>query len=83
MNFKGLGMAFAAAAACAMAPASAAQPQLAAEAQSRHIEVDLRKAAGPLDRSFNFSVGSDYPGTLIRPESLAQLKLAVDELGFR
>ncbi|KRC80417.1 beta-xylosidase [Sphingomonas sp. Root241] len=66
-----------------MAPASAAQPQLAAEAQSRHIAVDLRKAAGPLDRSFNFSVGSDYPGTLIRPESLAQLKLAVDELGFR
>jgi xylan 1,4-beta-xylosidase len=83
MNFKRLGMAFAAAAACVMAPASAAQPQVAAEAQPRHIEVDLRKAAGPLDRSFNFSVGSDYPGTLIRPESLAQLKLAVDELGFR
>lgn len=83
MNFKGLGMALAAAAACAMAPASAARPQVAGEAQSRHIEVDLRKAAGPLDRSFNFSVGADYPGTLIRPESLAQLKTAVDELGFR
>lgn len=83
MNFKGLGMALAAAAACAMAPASAARPQAAAEAQPRHIEVDLRKAAGPLDRSFNFSVGADYPGTLIRPESLAQLETAVDELGFR
>lgn len=82
MNFRGLGIAFAAAAACAMAPASA-RPQMAAEAQSRHIEVDLRKAAGPLDRSFNFSVGADYPGTLIRPESLAQLKTAVGELGFR
>ena len=82
MNFRGLGMAFAAAVACAMAPASA-RPQVAAEAQSRHIEVDLRKAAGPLDRSFNFSVGADYPGTLIRPESLAQLKTAVGELGFR
>ena len=83
MNFNGLGMAFAAAAACAMAPASSAQPEGTAQAQSRHIAVDVRKAAGPLDRSFNFSVGSDYPGTLMRPESLAQLKTAVDELGFR
>ena len=83
MNFKGLSMAFAAAAACAMAPASSARPEGTAQAQSRHIAVDVRKAAGPLDRSFNFSVGSDYPGTLMRPESLAQLKTAVDELGFR
>ena len=29
------------------------------------------------------SVGSDYPGTLIRDDSLAQLKIAKDELGFR
>jgi xylan 1,4-beta-xylosidase len=29
------------------------------------------------------SVGSDYPGTLIRDDSQAQLKLVVDELGFR
>jgi xylan 1,4-beta-xylosidase len=29
------------------------------------------------------SVGSDFPGTLIRDDSQAQLKLAVDELGFR
>lgn len=52
-------------------------------AQVRTIEVDVSKAVGPLDRSFNFSVGSDYPGTLSRPDSLAQLKTAVDELGFR
>jgi xylan 1,4-beta-xylosidase len=49
----------------------------------RVIEVDLGKAEAPLDRSFNFSVGGDYPGTLIRPESLAQLRTARAELGFR
>jgi len=52
-------------------------------AQVRRIEVDLAKADKPFDRSFNFSVGADYPGTLIRPESLAQLKTSVDEHGFR
>ncbi|MCW3836473.1 cellulase family glycosylhydrolase [Sphingomonas canadensis] len=60
----------------AMSPAAGAEP-------ARGISVDLRKAGGPLDRAFNFSVGADYPGTLIRPESLAQLRMAVDELGFR
>jgi xylan 1,4-beta-xylosidase len=52
-------------------------------AQIRRIEVDLAKAGKPFDQSFNFSVGADYPGTLIRPESLAQLKTSVDEHGFR
>jgi len=42
--------------------------------QSRHF--DWRG-----DRFFDLSVGSDYPGTLIRDDSQAQLKLAVDELG--
>src|SRR6202142_1932278 len=37
----------------------------------------------PVDRFFDLSVASDYPGTLIRPDSQAQLKTAVDELGFR
>ena len=36
-----------------------------------------------MDRFFDLSVGSDYPGTLIRDDSQAQLKLTVDELGFR
>lgn len=67
-------------AALAMAPAHAQAPE---SGQVRTIHVDLSKAGKPLDRSFNFSVGADYPGTLIRPESLAQLKTAVDELGFR
>ena len=43
----------------------------------------MAKANKPLDRFFDLSVGSDYPGTLIKPEAQAQLKTAVDELGFR
>jgi xylan 1,4-beta-xylosidase len=55
-----------------------AQSQLA-----RTIAVDLKDSAGPVDHFFDLSVGSDFPGTLIRDDSQAQLKLAVDELGFR
>lgn len=50
---------------------------------ARVIEMDLRRAAGPIDRSFDFAVGADFPGTLRRADSQAQLKTAVDELGFR
>ena len=50
---------------------------------SRPIELDLSAAHRPLDRFFDLSVGSDYPGTLIRPANQAQLKAATDELGFR
>ena len=49
----------------------------------RLVAVDVAAAASPVDRFFDLSVGSDFPGTLIRPDSQAQLKLAVDELGFR
>ncbi|HTQ57929.1 MAG TPA: alpha/beta hydrolase-fold protein [Bryobacteraceae bacterium] len=49
----------------------------------RHIDIDVARAVKPLDRFFDLSVGSDYPGTLIRDDSQAQLKTAVDELGFR
>jgi xylan 1,4-beta-xylosidase len=49
----------------------------------RHIPVDLGGASAPRDRFADLSVGSDYPGTLIRDDSLAQLKTAKDELGFR
>src|SRR3990170_1827552 len=58
-------------------------PAVAAPAQPRRPRAEVGRAGEPLDRSFNFSVGADYPGTLIRPASLAQLKTAVDELGFR
>lgn len=54
-----------------------------APSKARVIEVDLRRAGGPVDRSFDHAVGADFPGTLRRSDSQAQLKTAVDELGFR
>jgi xylan 1,4-beta-xylosidase len=58
---------------------AAETPQQAA----REIVADVKNTAGPVDRFFDLSVGSDYPGTLIREDSQAQLKIVVDELGFR
>lgn len=49
----------------------------------RRIVLDLAQARQPLDRFFDHCVGSDYPGTLYRDDSLGQLKTTVDELGFR
>lgn len=55
----------------------------AAEIPARHVVLDASSAKGPVDRFLDLSVGSDFPGTLIRADSQAQLKLAADELGFR
>jgi xylan 1,4-beta-xylosidase len=56
----------------------------ASEAQAaRKVLLDTSRAQAPLDRAFDFSVGSDFPGTLMRADSQAQLKLVSDELGFR
>ena len=55
----------------------------AGAAAPREITIDVAQARQPLDRFFDLSVGSDYPGTLIRADAQAQLKPAVDELGFR
>jgi xylan 1,4-beta-xylosidase len=49
----------------------------------RDVVVDAAQASKPLDRFFDLSVGSDYPGTLLRDDSMAQLRTTVDELGFR
>ena len=49
----------------------------------RAINVDVARAAKPLDHFFDLSVGSDYAGTLSRSDALSQLKVAVEELGFR
>jgi len=49
----------------------------------RHIVINIEDFRGPVDRFFDLSVGSDYPGTLIRDHSLAQLQLVRTELGFR
>ena len=50
---------------------------------TRHITVDIENVSGSVDHFFDLSVGSDYPGTLLRDDSQAQLKLVADELGFR
>ena len=64
----------------ALFPAASAKTPKPAQ---RDIELDVAQATKPLDRFFDLSVGSDFPGTLIRDDSQAQLKKAVDELGFR
>ena len=58
-------------------------PAVEGRQEGRHIAIDVAGESVPLDRSFNFSVGSDYPGTLIRDDSLAQLETVRKELGFR
>ncbi|PPU01717.1 GH39 family glycosyl hydrolase [Xanthomonas arboricola] len=60
-----------------------ASSAMAQEAAPRTIELDLASAAGPVDRFYDLSIGSDFPGTLIRSDSQAQLVPAVQELGFR
>jgi len=50
---------------------------------TRTIDLDLHRARNPVDRFFDLSVGSDYPGTLVRDDSQAQLRVATRELGFR
>jgi xylan 1,4-beta-xylosidase len=49
----------------------------------REVVADVKDTRGPVDRFFDLSVGSDYPGTLIRDDSQAQLKTITSELGFR
>jgi xylan 1,4-beta-xylosidase len=55
----------------------------AADLGARRIVIDARAPTTPRDRFADLSIGSDYPGTLIRDDSLAQLRTARDELGFR
>ncbi|HEY3704218.1 MAG TPA: beta-xylosidase [Terracidiphilus sp.] len=49
----------------------------------REVVANVKDTRGPVDHFFDLSVGSDYPGTLIRDDSQAQLKLVTGELGFR
>ena len=69
-----------AAATVSVAPGAASAAEAPPSERSRSM---LRERERPLDRFFDLSIGADYPGTLIRPDSQAQLKIAVDELGFR
>jgi xylan 1,4-beta-xylosidase len=58
-------------------------PAVQANQNARHIAVDVDGTSTPLDRYYEFSIGSDYPGTLMREDSLAQLKTVSEELGPR
>ena len=60
-----------------------AVPGQSQPATPRSILVDVSQTSGPVDRFFDLSVGSDFPGTLIRDDSQAQLKTVTNELGFR
>ena len=62
---------------------TAAASAAASDAAVRRIAIDANAPTVARDRFADLSVGSDYPGTLIRDDSLAQLKTAKDELGFR
>lgn len=54
-----------------------------AGAQERVVRIDASSAREPVDHFFDMSVGSDFPGTLKRADSQAQLQIVSDELGFR
>ena len=58
-------------------------PAVAQPATVREIAIDVRGATKPRDRMAQLSVGSDFPGTLIREDSLAQLATVQKELRFR
>ena len=62
---------------------TAAGSASAASQTPRQVDLDRSRASVPVDRFFDLAVGADYPGTTGRPENLAQIKTAVDELGFR
>ena len=77
---RALGMA----AAVALMAVSACATKSAAPAEAdRTIRIDLAGDTRPRDRMADFSVGADYPATTGRDDSLAQLEIARDELGFR
>jgi xylan 1,4-beta-xylosidase len=64
-------------------PASRPAESGAERRPHRAIQIDLASPATARDRFTEFCVGSDYPGTLLRDDSLAQLRLVREELGFR
>ncbi|QUD89378.1 GH39 family glycosyl hydrolase [Phenylobacterium montanum] len=70
----------------ALSAAATTKPALAGPQAGENVRIinfDVSKAGDPVDRFFDLSIGSDYPGTLIRPDCQAQLKAIINELGFR
>src|ERR1700693_4745395 len=68
--------------AAALAAAALLVP-LHAQAQQRAIATDMAQVHGARDLFWQDCVGADHPGILLRPDNLAQLRMAHDELGFR
>lgn len=60
-------------------PSEPAEPRPPA----RVLAVNVAGPTTPRDHFADLSVGSDYPGTLIRDDCLEHLKLVREELGFR
>jgi len=68
---------------CALALAISTPIAAQGVKKPRIVQINPSAASAPVDRFFDLSVGSDYPGTLIRDDSMAQLGIATRELGFR
>ncbi|MCK8456233.1 cellulase family glycosylhydrolase [Sphingomonas faeni] len=56
---------------------------MSAAIAARTIAVDVRAPSTPRDRMAELSIGADFPGTLQREDSLAQLGLVRKDLRFR
>ena len=72
-----VGLGFSAVSFASLASAQTSQNAL------REVAANVKDTRGSVDRFFDLSIGSDYPGTLIRDDSQAQLKIVTAELGFR
>ncbi|MBD8680110.1 cellulase family glycosylhydrolase [Sphingomonas sp. CFBP 13720] len=59
------------------------EPSAAQTSTVRRITVDTAGQSKPRNRMAQLSIGSDFPGTLIRDDSLAQLRTVQKELRFR
>jgi xylan 1,4-beta-xylosidase len=69
--------------ACAAAPTAGPRAQASPPPPARVLQLNAAAPTTPRDHFTDLSVGSDYPGTLIRDDSLAHLRLVREELGFR
>jgi xylan 1,4-beta-xylosidase len=70
--------------ACAVlgAVALAAERAIGDEPSPRRIDVDVNQVKGPLNRAFQFSVGSDRAIIHLRPEHQRDLRFVRDTCGF-
>jgi xylan 1,4-beta-xylosidase len=60
-----------------------AESVVAGEPESRQIDVDVNRVKGPLNRAFQYSVGSDRAFIHLRPEHQRDLRMVRDTCGFK